>query len=208
MAFPVPIASVLTGASPRQLGYWRRATATDEPLLVPTAKRSGRYLYSWADIVALRTIVYLREQKSLPKIRRAVKTLRELEAREWGHLGRYRLVRTAETIIVRTPKGEILDLERSPATILDETLMADVLGPFESQGRNVPALERPRPFLIVNPAILDGYPVIAGSRVPFHLVAALADEGAAASEILEAYPSVDARGIPDSQWFADQVAAA
>jgi uncharacterized protein (DUF433 family)/DNA-binding transcriptional MerR regulator len=208
MAFPVPIASVLTGATPRQLGYWRRKTTAAPPLLVPEAERGGRYLYSWADVVALRSIVYLRRKKSLPKIRRAVAALRQLEADDWEHLAEYRLVRTAETIIVQTPRGDILDLERSPGTILDEILMEDVLGPFKVNGTKVPALRQPRPHLAVHPRILNGFPVIAGSRVPFHLVAALADEGASSAEIVEIYPSVDPRGVPDAQDFAHQVARA
>jgi uncharacterized protein (DUF433 family) len=175
---------------------------------VPTAQRGGRYLYSWADIVALRSIVYLRQEKSLPKIRQAVRSLRALEADQWDHLARYVLVRTEETIVVQTPGGEILDLERAPGTVLDEVLMEDVLGPFQVNGSNVPALGHPRPFLSVDPRVLDGYPVIAGSRVPFHLVAALADEGAKPAEIVEIYPSVDTRGVPDAQDFARDVARA
>ncbi len=207
MAFPVPIASYLSGATPRQLGYWRRPTASAPALLEPAAYRSGRYLYSWADVVALRAIVYLRQEKSLPRIRRAVGTLRELEATEWEHLSKYRLARTAETIIVETPRGEILDLERAPGTVLERILMRDVLGVFESRdGREVPALERPRPFLTVDARVLGGYPVVAGSRVPFDSVASLADEGAAGAEIIELYPSVNPRGIPDAQDFARHVA--
>ncbi len=206
MAFTVPIASVLSGASTRQLGYWRRRTAAAEPLLVPFAQRGGRYLYSWADVVALRSIVYLRQEKSLPRIRRAVRSLRQLEEADWAHLSQYRLVRTTETIVVVTPKGEILDLERAPGTVLEEILMADVLGPFEANGSQVPALPQPRPYLSVNPGVLGGYPVVAGSRVPFHVVAALADEGAHASEIVATYPSVDPRGVHDAQEFAHQVA--
>jgi uncharacterized protein (DUF433 family) len=202
MAFPIPIASVLSGASIDQLAYWRRSTAKAEPLLVPETKRSGRYLYSWGDIVALRSIVFLREEKSLPKIRGAVRRLRGFEVAERMHLSKYTLARTSESIYVRRPDGEILDLERSPGAILDETLMADVLEPFESKGALVPSLEHPRDHLDVDPDILDGFPVVSGSRVPFHLVASLADEGVGAAEIIEIYPSVDPSGIQDAQEFA------
>ena len=207
--FPVPIASVLTGASVRQLAYWRKRTRSASPLLVPSARRSGRYLYGWGDIVALRSIVYLRQEKSLHKIRRAVETLRYLEADEWEHLSRYQLVSTQTTIIVRTPSGQLLDLEHAPGTVLEKTLMADVLKPFEtSEGDVVPALRRPRPHLLVDPQVLGGYPVIAGSRVPFDLVAGLADEGSKPAEIIDMYPSVDRRAIPDARDFAHQVARA
>jgi uncharacterized protein (DUF433 family) len=209
VAFPVPIASVLTGASPGQLAYWRKHTASAPPLLVPSAKRSGRYIYGWGDIVALRSIVYLRQEKSLHKIRRAAKTLRRLEAEEWDHLSRYHLVSTPTTIVVRTPSGQLLDLEHAPGTILDETLMADILEAFETRaGDLVPALRTPRPHLLVDPQVLGGYPVIAGSRVPFDVVAGLADEGAKPAEIIEMFPSVNRHAIPDARDFADQVARA
>jgi Protein of unknown function (DUF433) len=179
MSFPIPISSVLTGATVRgatvrQLAYWRKSTRSSEPLLIPEGKRSGRYLYSWADVVALRSIVYLRQEKSLPRIRRVVGMLRQLEAGEWTHLSTYRLISTESTIVVKTPSGQLLDLEQQPGTVLEEVLMGDVHAPFEtSSGRSVPALERPRPRITVNPAILGGYPVIAGTRVPFDVVAHL-----------------------------------
>jgi uncharacterized protein (DUF433 family)/DNA-binding transcriptional MerR regulator len=207
VAFPVPIASVLTGATVRQLAYWRKPTESAPPLLVPEGKRSGRYLYSWADIVALRSIVYLRQEKSLPRIRRAVDLLRRLESDDWTHLGRYRLIRTPKTIVVQTPAGEYLDLEQQPGTVLDEVLMDDVLAPFETVGgRLVPGLQRPRPRLTVDPQVLGGYPVIAGSRVPFDVVAALAEDDLDADEITGVYPSVDREAIGDAVSFAQQVA--
>jgi uncharacterized protein (DUF433 family) len=157
---------------------------------------------------ALRSIVYLREEKSLPEIRRAVRQVRGFESGQWVHLSQYALARTSESIYVRRPDGEILDLERSPGAILDETLMADVMAPFEARGNIVPSLEHPRDHLVVDPDILDGFPVVSGSRVPFHLVASLADEGAEPAEIIEIYPSVDPSGIADAQEFARQVQSA
>ena len=208
MAFPVPIASVLTGATARQLAYWRKHTPSAPPLLVPEGKRRGRYLYSWADVVALRSIVYLRQEKSLPRIRRAVATLRRLEANEWTHLAAYRLISTPSSILVQTPSGQLLDLEHRPGTVLDEVLMRDVLAPFETRsGRVVPALEHPRPRLAVDPTVLGGYPVIAGTRVPFDVVAALAEDELEPDEIADAYPSIDREAIGDAVSFAQQVAA-
>ncbi|HEY2141814.1 MAG TPA: DUF433 domain-containing protein [Solirubrobacteraceae bacterium] len=208
MAFPIPIASVLTGATVPQLAYWRRHTKSAEPLLVPEGRRSGRYLYSWADVVALRSIVYLRQEKSLPRIRRAVDKLRQLEAEEWTHLSAYRLVSTESTIVVQTRAGQLLDLERHPGTVLAEVLMSDVLDPFEtSAGRSVPALKHPRPRLAVDPAVLGGYPVIVGTRVPFDVVAQLAQDDLEPDEIIAIYPSVDPGAIDDATGFAEQVAA-
>lgn len=209
MAFPVPIACVLSGASVDQLAYWRKATRSAPPLLVPEAKRSGRYLYSWSDVVALRSIVYLRQEKSLPRVRRAVELLRTLEADEWEHLARYTLINTKTSILVRTQSGQLLDLERQPGTVLNEVLMRDVLASFVTRdGRDVPDLEKPRRLLTVNPRVLAGYPVIAGTRVPFDVVAGLADDGVPTAEIVEMYPSVDPESVADASDFAEQVAKA
>jgi uncharacterized protein (DUF433 family) len=208
VAFPVPIASVLTGATIAQLAYWRKDTSSAPALLVPEGKRSGRYLYSWADVVALRSIVYLRSEKSLPRIRRAVATLRRLEADEWTHLARYTLISTKRSILVRTPKGQLLDVGEQPGTVLAEILMRDVLEPFETRtGRVVPALKRPRPHITVDPGVLGGYPVLAGTRVPFDAVAALANDDLDPAEIAAIYPSVEREAIRDAIDFAEQVAA-
>jgi uncharacterized protein (DUF433 family) len=209
VAFPVPIASVLSGASVDQLAYWRKRTPSAPPLLVPESKRSGRFVYSWADVVALRSIVYLRQEKSLPRVRRAVELLRSLEADEWEHLARYTLISTPSSILVRTPSGQLLDLEQQPATVVEEILMSDVLAPFTTrEGRVVPDLEKPRRLLAVNPRVMAGYPVITGTRVPFDVVASLAEDGATTAEIVEIYPSVDPASVGDAQDFALQVAKA
>lgn len=208
MAFPVPVASVLTGATRAQLAYWRRDTSSAPALLVPAGKRGGRYLYSWADIVALRSIVYLRSEKSLPRIRRAVATLRRLEADEWHHLAQYTLISTRKSILVRTPKGDLLDVGERPGTVLSEVLMRDVLAPFQTgTGQMVPALKRPRPHITVDPRVLGGYPVLAGTRVPYDAVAALANDALAPAEISAIYPSIEHEGIQDAMAFAEQVAA-
>ena len=208
MAFPVPIASVLTGATTAQLAYWRKQTPSAEALLVPEGKRSGRYLYSWADVVALRSIVYLRSEKSLPRIRRAVQILRSIEAEEWTHLASYTLISTDRTIIVKTPEGQLLDVGEHPATVVSEVLMRDILEPFMTgTGRPVPALKRPRPHITVDPGVLGGYPVVQGTRVPFDAVAALAADDLPAAEIVAIYPSVAPDAVWDAVDFARQVSA-
>jgi uncharacterized protein (DUF433 family) len=86
--------------------------------------------------------------------------------------------------------------------------MGDVLAPFKtSSGRKVPALKQPRPRIAVDPAVLGGYPVIAGTRVPFDVVAHLAKDDLVPAEITALYPSVDPEAIEDASDFAEQVAA-
>jgi DNA-binding transcriptional MerR regulator len=66
MPYPSHLAATMSGASVRQLQYWR-----ESKLLVPEfGKTGGRLLYSFADVVALRTFVFLRESASLQLIRK------------------------------------------------------------------------------------------------------------------------------------------
>jgi hypothetical protein len=88
MAFPVPLASTLSGATVKQLAYWRARTRSAPPLLVPATKESGRYLYSWLDVVALRTI-----RRRLPQLRERGGELVELverNPRAFGRIGALR----------------------------------------------------------------------------------------------------------------------
>jgi uncharacterized protein (DUF433 family) len=111
----------------------------------------------------LRSIVYLRQVKSLPRIRRAVQT---------------------------TPEGDGLDVEEHRGTVLDEVL------------------DRPKDNLTIDPRVLGGYPVVSGTRVPYDVVAGLADEGYTEAEIIELYPSVKPESIADATAFAQDVAGA
>lgn len=53
------LAAALSGASTGQLAYWRSAR-TSEPLLAPAHHQPGsRVSYSFRDIVAIRTHIYL-----------------------------------------------------------------------------------------------------------------------------------------------------
>jgi DNA-binding transcriptional MerR regulator len=88
VAYPTELTAALSGATVRQLAYWRRSNAAGERLLVPELRQAGRpLLYSFRDVIALRTFVYLRGEHSLQKVRKAVSTLRDLGNRE--HLAAY-----------------------------------------------------------------------------------------------------------------------
>jgi len=59
MSFTPVIAAALSGASTGQLTYWRSAR-TSEPLLAPAHHRPrSRVSYSFRDVVALRTFVFI-----------------------------------------------------------------------------------------------------------------------------------------------------
>lgn len=204
MSFTPLVAAALSGASTGQLSYWRSAR-TPEPLLAPENYRPRTQLsYSYRDVVALRTFVYLRSGNvPLQRIRRAVARLRKLGQGE--HLSAYTLVAMGHDVAWHSSLDETVDLTGRPGQrVLAQ--MVDIFAPFQNTRRqNVVDLLRPRPRISVDPGIRGGFPVIAGTRVPYDLVASLVDDGLDAAAIAEIYPSVPAEATQDAVDFARYV---
>lgn len=59
----------------------------------------------------------------------------------------------------------------------------------------------------VNPKVMMGKPVIRGTRIPVELILRKLSEGAAISELLEAYPRLRRRDIEAALAFAADVIA-
>ena len=70
------LTAALSGATPRQLAYWRLDSGRG-PLLLPEFGTSPRALYSFRDVIALRICVRLRKETSLQRVRRAVAHLQD-----------------------------------------------------------------------------------------------------------------------------------
>src|SRR5687767_7712410 len=94
MAFPSALTSILTGASPGQLAKWRQPPA----FFAPEIQTSPRALYSFQDLVALRTFVHIRKKVPLQRIRKALVGLRELDLTE--HPSRYQFTTDGETVFL------------------------------------------------------------------------------------------------------------
>src|ERR1700721_1195850 len=104
------MAKALSGATNTKLRH-RRAALT-RPLLAPEIASSPRALYSFRDLLALRTFVHLREHASLQKIRTAIGNLQALGEAE--HLGSYRLVSDSKGNIQAITDKEALNLGKIP----------------------------------------------------------------------------------------------
>lgn len=198
MAYAPNIAAALSGASLDQLRYWR--SKRTGPLLKPEVSAESRIIYSFRDVLALRTFVRLRETASLQRIRCAVTTLRDLG--QIKHLSSYRLVSDAAGNInlINETDGEI-ELARHPGQLVIR--MADVIEPFLVRpGVAVPDLLRPRKHIAVDPETQAGFPVITGTRVPYDAVASLMREDVPAEKISQYYPTVTAFAAHDALDFA------
>lgn len=205
MSYNSVVAAALSGASQRQLSYWRSSRSSEGPLLAPTLhSRGARASYSFQDVVALRTFVYLRGRGvPLQRVRKAIANLRDLG--EASHLSSYRLIAVGKDVAWVSAADSAVDLTRLPGQqVIAE--MVDILSAFLGpRNRDVVPLHHPKPGVDVDPEIRGGYPVIEGTRVPYDLVAALLDDGVTEEDVANFYPSVPGKGARGAREFARYV---
>lgn len=196
--FPADLTSVLSGASVFQLQRWRRTE-----LLVPEVSPRPA-LYSFRDVVALRTVMKLRTEATLQKVRKAFANLPEFELTK--HPSEYRFGTDGKTIAVADDEGRWMDLVKNPGQYTLFTL-ADVFQPFTTKtGREVVDFVRPRRHLRVDGARMGGWPTIEGTRVAYDTVSKLmADGSMSAEDVHYFYPSVPVEAVSDAVDFAHQV---
>ncbi len=202
MSYPPKLAAALSGATLRQLSHWRSPGSDGTPVLTPEVSAARPILYSFRDVVALRTCVLLRQEASLQKIRRALDALRtDLGLRD--HLSTYRLVADGCSIYL-ADIDHAVDLTSHKGNVVIHQIV-DVLRPFYVRGRQIPSLLDPREHVQVDPAVRGGEPVIAGTRIPYEDVASLMRDGVAADDIQDFYPGVTADAARDALDFATYV---
>lgn len=77
-----------------------------------------------------------------------------------------------------------------PATVELGPLGVDVAPEVQAVSERLAEMERVRAFVSADPCVRAGEPVVRGTRIPVHVLADLARQGAPAEELLEDYPSL------------------
>lgn len=180
--------------------YWAR-----EGVLVPSVSAERRRLWSYADLMGLRLIYWLRHGKrsteglevpaaSMPAVRRALDALSQLEQELWT------LDRGAAVAVDRAGRV-VLNPAGLPETPEGQTMedVIDLVHPFKTEeGTKGPDLHRPRPHLRIVPGKLAGEPHVARSRIETQALAALARRGMGAGNIARLYPALEAVEIDEA----------
>jgi uncharacterized protein (DUF433 family) len=192
-AYTADRAAALSGVPRSTVHYWAR-----HDVLVPSVSPSKVKLWSYTDLMGLRTIYWLRQRKlrtvghdipatAMPAIRRALKELARLDLGLWTEDGRPSVrVDPSGVIYIVTQAGPE---NLGGARPLDPD-MFDLVAPFETRVARGPDLQAPRPHLRIVPGKLSGSPHIAHSRVETLTVAALAGRGYTTTKIEQLYPHV------------------
>lgn len=208
--YAAPRAAALSGVPVSTVYNWARLG-----IVTPNVSPARQKLWSYADLMALRIVYWLRRPKSrrarevsaspMPQVREA---LEELEKRgldiwaenEWQQGSPLRVDLRGR---VHLTDGWTAGM--SGQTALAETL--DLLGPFEAASKYGPNLLRPRPRLRIIPGKVSGEPHLEGSRITTLTVAALCRYFGDMASVAAMYPEVDPEAIPQAYELEKDLAA-
>ena len=154
-------------------------------------------LWSYADLMGLRVIYWLRQQKStklgveIPRtsmaaVRRALKQLRDLDMSIWDRGRPSLLIDASGSLHLEAGEG----VQTLEGQLVSEDLI-DLIAPFPtSEGTRGPDLVAPRPDLRIVPGKLSGSPHVMRTRLETRALAALAVDGFVVPAIQQLYPYV------------------
>ncbi len=192
MTYPADMTAFLSGATMPQLRRWR-----EREILVPEVNAGNPPLYSWRDVVALRTIAYLRSKTSMQQIGKAFNALREM--RFTGHPSEYKFGMHGKAIFFQTPEGNTIDLTRKPGQMMLFSL-EEVFEPFTNlNDRRVVDFRRPRPHIEIDRDRLGGWPTIESTRIAYDTITRLVDgETIRVEDVEYYYPTVSTEAALDA----------
>jgi uncharacterized protein (DUF433 family) len=196
-AYTAERAAALSGVPKSTIHWWAR-----HDVLVPSVSAKKVMLWSYADLMGLRVIYWLRQRKvtklgveiprtSMPAVRRALKELRALDLSIWDRGRPSLLVDTNGQVHVKADAG-VHNLNRQ--VVSDDLL--DLIAPFTTaEGTRGPDLVTPRAELRIVPGKLSGSPHVAHTRLETRALAALAHDGFDVAGIHRLYPYVSMHQI-------------
>jgi uncharacterized protein (DUF433 family) len=208
-AYSADRASALSGVPRSTIHYWARTE-----LLIPSVSIEKVKLWSYPDLMGLRTIYWLRQHKtddagakvlptSMRAIRRALSQLGAVGEPIWHPDQASIWVAADGEIHVRGPTG--------PETLTGQTLVPDALNliaPFPTrEGLRGPDLARPRPRLRIAPGRLSGSPHVVHTRLETSALYALDRDGLGVEAILSLYPYLAKEQLAEALDLERQLAA-
>lgn len=201
--FPSGLTSVLTGMTESQLLRLR-----EKGLIVPEVRPLRPPLWSLRDLVALRSIAFLRAEVSLQQIAKAFQTLDLIHMQD--HPSVYKFGTDGRTIFVQEPGGDgAIDLNRQIGnhTVFTFEEMSKTFKNFK--GEEVASFHNPSPHIEVDFGRMGGWPTVEGTRVPYDTIANLVDgDTITVEDIPFYYPNVSVEAARGAIQLRDRASAA
>lgn len=190
IAFTADTVSTLTGLSIRQLQRWDRTGFFSPSLADSERRRPHSRIYSFQDVVALRTIARLREQgASFSELKKVGEFFASNQSEAWTGrrffvVGKRVFFTHDEAVIAARPLGQ-----RVEQTVLDlEPVIEDLVERVQLlPNRHADEIGE----ITHDRLIMGGAPVIAGTRIPTATIAWFHDHGYSHDAILREFPRLE-----------------
>lgn len=202
-------AGALAGVPVSTVYDWAR-----KDVVVPSVSLTKPMLWSYADLMALRIVYWLRHPKgldvpasSMPAVKKALKSLAADGVELWSAASG---ARSSPLLVDRGGSIYIDDGGAVQAVsgqgVLDRELL-QVLGPFDTDEAWGPDLVVPMPHLRIVPGKVSGEPHLFRSRLTTTTVAALASRGFDEEAIRRLYPHESPEGLVEAVDLEQRLAA-
>ena len=199
--YEAPRAAALSGVPVSTVYDWAR-----KEVVVPTISPVRTKLWSYADLMALRIVYWLRHPKKtgseevaaspMNEVRRALEELRQMNLDIWDES------QSEHTPLKVDPSGRIhVQYGDSVVTTSRQQVMAgflDLLGPFDGPIAKGPDLIRPRPLLRIIPGKVSGEPHLFDSRITTKTIAALHQRFGEVDKVAALYPHQQERAVVEA----------
>jgi uncharacterized protein (DUF433 family) len=210
-AYQAERAAALSGVPLSTLYYWAR-----HDIYVPSVSSSKVKLWSWADLLALRAIYWLRSHKvqalrptAMNEVRETLAAIEEKFGRRMGEAlaGKSVVLRVdgqghcyleVEDLLVR-PVGRDALQKAAPELTLD------LLAQFDMEEQRGPHLLTPRPRLRIVPGKLGGEPHVGGTRLETRTIRGLLQANRSIADIIELYPFLEAADVTQASDLEEQL---
>lgn len=179
----------LTGLSKGQLRYWDRTQFFTPSLAEENRRVAYSRIYSFKDVVALRTLGVLRKQYNVPlqHLRQIAQKLKHLEDRLWTAMTLYVLNRRVNFFNPETDRIEDVLSGQYALGIPLKTIVADTRRDVEQLHRRdegqIGKIQRAR-------YVSHNAWVVAGTRISVAAIKRFAEDGFSVGQILQEYPTL------------------
>lgn len=191
-AFTTETVMRLTGLSRRQLAYWDKTNFFSPTHRDAECRGSNCRVYSFRDLVGLRTLAMLRSHGvSLQELRKVGSWLRRYDSEPWSRL---RFLTAGGKVYIQEPGAEAILRASEPAGQAAiawnlASIAAETQQMLTSRSqKQVGTIDRRR-------SVLNNAVVIAGTRIPTSIVYDFHKAGYSAAAIIDEYPQLGEEDI-------------
>ncbi len=205
-AFSAEHVARLAGLSQRQLSYWDQTGFFSPQYAFENRRSPYSRIYSFRDVVGLRTISILRKRYRIPlqNLRKAAEELSRYKSAPWSDLQLYLFndevhFREPDTGQVRGVKsGQYVNLPLRP--IIEEVIQKSNLL-RERAASELGRISRHR-------YVAHNAWVIAGTRIPIHAVVNFSNAGYSPEQIVAEYPTLTIKDVAAALKYAEKLTRA